>query len=105
MTLNEAIKHCEEVAHSYDDTVPDCKCAADHRQLAEWLKELKRYKAIENPEEIGMLRLALENYINGLKISKSIGYFDAHDEQHLEVMETVYAVLGRIVVAEDKKDG
>ena len=64
MTLEEAIKHCEEVAKENDDaakefyrvskleTHPDrkyaegvyveCKkCADEHRQLAEWLKELK----------------------------------------------------------------
>lgn len=54
MTLEEAIKHCEEVAEEkfneaqesimcnrfqYAD---DCReCAKEHRQLAEWLKVLK----------------------------------------------------------------
>lgn len=63
MTLEEAIKHCEEVAE-YKEAV--CKTmeneegeftdsgntyykyckrrAKEHRQLAEWLKELKAYK-------------------------------------------------------------
>lgn len=41
MTLEEAIKHCEEVALQ----INDCECAADHRQLAEWLTELKELKA------------------------------------------------------------
>ena len=64
MTLDKAIKYMEEVANENDDsakefyrvskleTHPDrkyaegvyveCKkCAAEHRQLAEWLKELK----------------------------------------------------------------
>ena len=36
MTLDEAIKHCEEVAESKCD-----ECGAEHRQLAEWLRELK----------------------------------------------------------------
>ena len=40
MTLNEAIEHAEEVAHTCDDS----QCAADHIQLAEWLRELKRLK-------------------------------------------------------------
>ena len=36
MTLEEAIAHAEEVAAS------GCgKCAEDHRQLAEWLRELR----------------------------------------------------------------
>lgn len=39
MTLDEAIIHCEEVANS------ECsECAKQHQQLAEWLKELRRYK-------------------------------------------------------------
>lgn len=44
MTLEEAIRHAEQVADSYKDTAPDCSCAAEHRQLAAWLKELKRLK-------------------------------------------------------------
>jgi len=49
MTLEEAIEHSEQVADSYNNTVPDCDCAKQHRQLAEWLKELKYYR--ENGEE------------------------------------------------------
>ena len=56
MTLEEAIKHAEEVAekneksaeymkNKYGEHVAGygihCKCAEEHRQLAEWLKELK----------------------------------------------------------------
>jgi len=44
MTLEEEIKHHEQIADSYKDTVPDCDCAKKHRQLAEWLKELKYYR-------------------------------------------------------------
>ncbi len=35
MTLQEAIEHCEEKAKG------NSKCAEDHAQLAEWLKELE----------------------------------------------------------------
>ena len=53
MTLEDAIKHCEEVAEANERT---CKakphinlesyleCAAQHRELAEWLKELKQHR-------------------------------------------------------------
>ena len=61
MTLDEAIKHCEEVAEKKEK---ECKwisgsedagmngalaktyaeCADEHRQLAEWLRELKAYR-------------------------------------------------------------
>lgn len=58
MTLEEAIKHCEEVAEENDkkarklndgtmSTRIKCEeCASEHRQLAEWLKELKAYRGI-----------------------------------------------------------
>jgi coenzyme F420-reducing hydrogenase gamma subunit len=42
LTLDEAIKHCLEVAGKYETQTEEwCKeCAADHKQLAEWLTEL-----------------------------------------------------------------
>lgn len=63
MTLDEAIKHCLEVAEEQDMKAgfetdyqtyimsemerKRCKeCASEHRQLAEWLRELKKYRAI-----------------------------------------------------------
>ena len=56
MTIEEAIKHCEEVAEKkeyiaesvegFDEyTREEClECAKEHRQLAEWLRELKGYR-------------------------------------------------------------
>ena len=55
MTLDEAIKHCEDVAEeqeklckvndSFNFSQPKWKeCAKEHRQLAEWLKELKELR-------------------------------------------------------------
>lgn len=50
MTLDEAIRHCLEQARKLqdkadrvgDDESRQCmECAADHIQLAEWLRELK----------------------------------------------------------------
>lgn len=38
MTLNEAIQHCEEKALCGD------ACGLEHKQLADWLKELKSYR-------------------------------------------------------------
>ena len=79
MTLEEAIKHCEEVAETNEricDTessigLPDIymhkdeakKCAEEHRQLAEWLKELKAYKeqsgdAISRQEALNAITMA-----------------------------------------------
>lgn len=55
MTLDEAIKHAEEVMtenlektkgrNASDPIAINCfECAEEHRQLAEWLKELKAYR-------------------------------------------------------------
>lgn len=70
MTIDEAIKHCLEVAEKNDGEAEvydllaknhnspyekltasrfhaDCaECAADHRQLAEWLTELKQWRRV-----------------------------------------------------------
>lgn len=42
-TLNEAIKHCRQVASKCDVSV---ECRAEHSQLAKWLTELKRFRKI-----------------------------------------------------------
>ena len=72
MTLDEAIKHCleiaeenKELADKFDEwdewekaDADNCRsCAADHRQLAEWLRELKEAKRL--------LKLAVENMNDG----------------------------------------
>ena len=57
MTLDEAIEHAEEVAEekkkearnlydakAYEESRECIWCAEEHRQLAEWLKELKEIK-------------------------------------------------------------
>lgn len=50
MTLDEAIKHAEEVAvehtkyNRYGGFESCDKCAEEHRQLADWLKELKQLR-------------------------------------------------------------
>ena len=63
MTLDEAIKHAEEVAEEqenkakvlngdfYQSRRNTCfECAKEHRQLAEWLKELKKLKEKAKPQ-------------------------------------------------------
>lgn len=54
MTLEEAIKHCEEQVAKYERQCEfgiskegkeyNSQCASDHRQLAEWLKELQELR-------------------------------------------------------------
>lgn len=65
MELDEAIKHAEEVANEctvYFQTsdgemtkIPS-QCAEEHRQLAEWLKELKRVRELPWLKELKRLR-------------------------------------------------
>ena len=65
MTLDEAIRHAEEVADicEYDASKWDItdayeqsvacglgKCAEEHRQLVEWLKDYKKLKEKEEPK-------------------------------------------------------
>ena len=95
MTLDEAIKHAEEVAEEKDmqagfDT--DClcyqmsnaernqckKCADEHRQLAEWLKDYKRLKEQE-PCDDAISRQAvldkIENSQSSFKNGFACGFF------------------------------
>ena len=56
MTLDEAIRHAMNIAEKQEELAKVCvakrakddclKCANEHRQLAEWLKELKDVKDI-----------------------------------------------------------
>ena len=43
MTFDEAIQHCKEKAVGCD------ACSDEHRQLAEWLKELRVLRRINKP--------------------------------------------------------
>ena len=49
MTLEEAIIHCEDVANDRAGCCEDC--AEEHRQLAEWLKELRAYRIRKEESE------------------------------------------------------
>ena len=67
MTLDEAIRHAEEVAAGHDKikqikvvTLEECKRADEHRQLAEWLKELKRLKKQEKDKSYTLWKESYE---------------------------------------------
>jgi len=77
MTLDEAIKHAEEVAEEKEaqaweaklqeeyEKIKSCKkCAKEHRQLAEWLKDYKRLLEQE-PCDDAISRQAVLEYIEG----------------------------------------
>ena len=88
MTIDEAISHAREVAEcqkmsvrliednayipesvdkeaiTYGNTI----CANEHEQLAEWLEELKQYRAIGTVEEC---RAAMEKQTETLTVDKA----------------------------------
>ena len=90
MTIDEAIRHAEEVAeeqekscevfgslknhhpNSYERLTAEnyekkcADCAADHRQLAEWLRELKEAKRL--------LKLAVEDFEKSLGAAYTCPY-------------------------------
>ena len=78
ITINEAIDYFEGQANiydmnsryatSYDDKIRWRICASEHRQFAEWLRELKAYRANEGMSE------------NVYKAGYKFGYKRAMDE-------------------------
>ena len=116
MTIDEAIKHCEEVAEDketkalrigqqYEGTLLDrnakeCRrCAADHRQLATWLRELKNYQtAIADFGRRTMSQCLTKDYCDGWndcyddiisKLNKETGGKSARIDRK-ELMEYLY---------------
>lgn len=99
MTLDEAIKHCEEKAKElrteaeqlrdigevisnskqpYNEPVKNClECAKEHEQLAEWLKELKRIKEayktgeVMNLEDMNLRRKKMNNDLKSIEAIKA----------------------------------
>lgn len=49
MTIEEAISHCEDVAAGQTEQGECPECAAEHRQLATWLRELMALRARSKP--------------------------------------------------------
>jgi hypothetical protein len=73
MTLDEAIKHCEEVAEEKENegkllcqsesaSIGCLDCADEHRHLAEWLEELKQLREQKPCEDAISRTQALSDY-------------------------------------------
>ena len=56
MTLDEAIKHCDEVIEKENCS----KCAKEHEQLKEWLEELKELKNPKRNYLIPLLKIDMK---------------------------------------------
>ena len=78
MTIDEAIVHAREVAsRKFDDRVHCIRCAEEHEQLAEWLEELKAYRAIGTLEECRELKDRLVAKKVSLRhVRKFVGFDD-----------------------------
>ena len=50
MTLEKAIEHCDNAAKRYD-VINMPSCAAEERQFAEWLRELKMFRSAKETGE------------------------------------------------------
>ena len=103
MTLDEAIKHAEEVVDGHNRikqikavTLEECKCAEEHRQLAEWLKELKRLREQTSwipitkrpPDEYGRYLISTDdgmveivNYGDTNDLPNEIAFYQWDDEE------------------------
>lgn len=84
LSLDDAIKHCEEVAEKKEK---ECKwisgsedagmngalsktyaeCASEHRQLAEWLKKLKAYEEAKEKIELKAEKCPQEEIRYGMR--------------------------------------
>lgn len=79
MTIDDAIKHCEEVADGFTEQGKCAECAAEHRQLAEWLKELKQLKEQESCED-AINRQAALDCLTATGLKKFDFILDARDK-------------------------
>lgn len=87
MTLEEAIKHCEKEAEQFEKTekyrIIHTECGAgryveEHRQLADWLEELKDYRgrtvATESASEKEKLKAEVNGYFYSLNAAGKIDW-------------------------------
>lgn len=103
MTLDEAIKHAEEVVDGHNRikqikavTLEECKRAEEYRQLAEWLKELKQLREQTSwipitkrpPDEYGRYLISTDdgmveivNYGDTNDLPNEIAFYQWDDEE------------------------
>ena len=91
MTIDEAIKHCEEVMienlektkdrNASDPIAISCgECADNHRKLAEWLKELKAHreawmKVVSEVDQHTDIHSDCELYVKNFDVKKIIAEY------------------------------
>ena len=102
MTLDEAIRHAEEKAelhgsrweyykeHDMNEHITaSCKCAEEHRQLAEWLKDYKRLKEQE-PCEDAISRQAVLDMLEDINAeTEGVGFYYEHYVDYIKSLPSV----------------
>lgn len=79
ITLDEAIEHAEKMAkiHCVLKNKYNQKCAEEHRQLAEWLKDYKRLLAIESGIDDDLIRR--QDALDMVRILQTYKLFEGDD--------------------------
>lgn len=97
ITLDEAIKHCEEEAEKNEEmcrieevmglglqNTEMMKYAREHKQLAEWLKELKQFKEQEYCKDC-ISRVEALKVINKMDIPEDMSVFEIKSHIGVEI--------------------
>ena len=80
MTIEEAIKHCEE------NVCDNSECSLEHKQLAEWLKELQELKTVLKQINVPIIHIDISNDLKDVAYScyksyiKSVKKADLNEE-------------------------
>ena len=99
MTLDEMITNARDIACDNDVCVDSCKysffncniCQEEHKQLSEWLEELKEYHSIGTPDELrGCAHKILEAYNKAIddcmeKVKEMYAFTIIEEEQLNEI--------------------
>ena len=96
MTLEEAIKHCEQKACGNDE------CSKEHKQLAEWLKELQALKVNINYKEIEERAL---DYVKKWGLDHYSALFDLCQEDYIAGATEQKAIDDELCRSGEASDG
>ena len=91
MTLDEAIKHAEEVA--IDQDLCCSECAEEHRQLAEWLKDYKQLLE-QQPCDDCVSRKAMLNAITEIDNNVNMDIYTNEVREIIEALPPVTPTHG-----------
>ena len=99
MTIDEAIKHCMDIAETQEMCSNGKKCAEEHRQLAEWLKELKALK--ERTDTLDKIRAEIGIYEADCRLQ---GGTDECEKCNSNVFGSIYRIIGKYTAESEVQD-